>query len=88
MRTSHIERAVVDRLLLLETIAKAIRALTVADPRARVTFAELAEAVGPKVDRIPSPAFYRDLRHACKLIGIVTARKRKSVKVARGIRLR
>jgi hypothetical protein len=86
--TDRLTRVIVARLTELRDIANAIKSVIVEDADNRVTFGEMAIALGPKLDRVPSPGLYRDIRQACKLLGLRTSFVTGTIRVIRGVRLK
>jgi len=86
--TDRLTRAVVDRLAELRDIANVIKSVIAEDAAGRVTFADLAGTIAPKLYRAASPALHRDIRQACRLLGLATTTMHGGFRVVRGVRLR
>lgn len=84
----RLTRSVVTRLSTLREIANAVKKVVRHDKDGSVTFEELSKEIEPLVGRERSPALYRDIQQAARMMGLVVSFQHRSRRCVRGVVLR
>jgi hypothetical protein len=81
-------RAIVSRLSELHDIALVIKSVIDQDAGGYVTFGTMAQAIAPQLGRVEAPRLHRDIRAACRLLGLSMTLVHGGARVIRGVKLR